>query len=140
MSDTPRSLQVTAELKNLVTIRQFIEDHAAALGATPEVIPDIVQAVDESATNIIEHGYHGQPGPIEVVVQRVGPSIVIRLRDQAPVFDPTRLPPPDLTLPLHERPLGGMGVYITQRLMDAVRHQAIAGGGNELTLIKNVSP
>ena len=40
------------------------------------------------------------------------PAILIRVRDTAPPFDPTRLPDPDLTLPLEERPVGGLGAFI----------------------------
>ena len=39
------------------------------LGADPTLVPDVVQAVDESVTNIIEHGYRGRPGIVEVEVR-----------------------------------------------------------------------
>jgi len=130
------SLRFSAELKNLAAIRRFVQERAEALQADPALIPDIIQAVDESASNIILHGYQGQPGTIEVEVVLVGDDLVIRLRDQAPPFDPTGVPTPDLTLPLEARPLGGLGVYLTRVLMDDVSYRAPAQGGNELTLVK----
>ena len=63
-------------------------------------------------------------------------AIEIRLRDQAPLFDPTRVPTPDLTLSLYKRPLGGMGVHVTRQVVDAMRYRVTPEGGNELTLVK----
>lgn len=135
---TVASFSVPAELKHLAAIRQFVQETAAALRAEPEAVYDLVQAVDEIVTNIIVHGYKGEPGTIEVEVKPDGEAVVVRLRDDAPPFDPTRLPPPDLTLPWDQRPVGGLGVYLARTLVDAVTHRVTSQGGNELTLVKKV--
>ncbi len=129
-------MRITANLKDLALIRRFVEEAATALKADPAAIPDVILAVNEAVTNIILHGYRGQPGIVEIEVGREGDSLVVRLRDQAPPFDPNDVPPPDLTLPLEKRPLGGMGVYLTRQLMDKVVHLVTPQGGNELTLVK----
>ena len=49
---------------------------------------------------------------------------------------PESVPPPDVTQPLDERPLGGMGIHLMRQLMDEVTHRATPQGGNELTMIK----
>ena len=139
MKDTHSSLRISAELKQLVVIRRFIEETATAFKADPSAILDMLQAVDEAATNIIVHGYRGQPGMIEIEVRREGDSLVVRLRDQATPFDPTAVPPPDLTLPLEKRPLGGMGIYLARQLMDEMTHRVTSQGGNELTLVKKTA-
>ena len=51
-------------------------------------------------TNIIEHGYQGQPGSIEIEVTTREDALIIQLRDQAPPFDPTSVPPPIYPSPL----------------------------------------
>ena len=110
------------------------------LGADPTSVADMVQAVDESVTNIIKHGYRGRDGVVEVEVGRTGSLLVVRLRDNAPPFDPTRVPSPDLDVPLERRPLGGMGVYLTRELTDQVHHGSAPGWHNELTLMKRSQP
>jgi serine/threonine-protein kinase RsbW len=130
-------LRTTAELINLHTIRHFIEDNALRLAADENTAYDLAHAVDECATNIIEHGYRGRSGTIEVEIDRVGDDMQIVLRDHAPLFDPTGVPPPDLTLPLERREPGGLGIYLARRMVDECRYQALADG-NELTLIKHV--
>jgi serine/threonine-protein kinase RsbW len=133
-------LRVTAELNNLEVIRHFIEENSQALQSDPNTIYDLVQAVDECATNIIEHGYHEQPGPIEIEIERRGETITIRLRDQAPLFDPTQVPPPDLTLPLEQREPGGLGIYLARQMVDQMNYEVLPTGGNELILTKHVRP
>lgn len=130
-------IRVPADLARLAGVRAFIRERAALAGADPTAISDIVQAVDESVTNAIEHGYSERNGEVEIEVQvdRAAGSLVVRLRDQAPPFDPTSLPAPDTTLPLDRRPLGGMGVYLARELTDAVTYRRTADG-NELTLVK----
>jgi serine/threonine-protein kinase RsbW len=130
------SLRMDAQLENLSTIRDFVEDIAARLNTAPAAIPNIVLAVDEMVTNIIEHGYQGQPGSIEIEVTTQDDALIIRLRDQAPPFDPTTRPPPDLSIPFDDRPPGGLGIYLTRKVMDDIQHRATAVHGNDLTLIK----
>jgi len=125
-----------AELENLAVIRRFAEETAQSLQANQTAIDDMLQAVDEAVTNIIVHGYAGRPGTIEVRVKRAGDSLIVRLRDQAPRFDPTTVPPPDLTLPLEKRRPGGLGVHLVRQFVDQVHYRAAPQGGNELTLVK----
>jgi serine/threonine-protein kinase RsbW len=134
--NTKSSLRVKAALKNLARIRRFVEQTATALGVDPAAIPELLLAVDEAATNIIVHGYQGQEGPLEVEVERQGDALLIRLRDEAAPFDPTAIPPPDLSLPLEQRPIGGMGIYLMRKCMDQVNHSCPPQGGNELILVK----
>jgi serine/threonine-protein kinase RsbW len=130
------SLRVVADVKRLAAIRQFIEEQAGALNVAPSIVYDLVLAVNEMATNIVVHGYRGSPGMIELDLHRVDDAIEIRLRDQAPPFDPTRAPTPDTTLPLEKRSLGGMGIYVTRQLIDTMRYHTTSQGSNELTLVK----
>lgn len=134
--DKKFSLSVTAELDSLVVIRRFVEDTALALQIKAEVISDMLLAVDEAATNIILHGYQGQPGLIILELKLKGDTLIASLRDDAPPFNPTTVPPPDLTLPLERRPLGGMGIHLMRQLMDEMTHHFLPQGGNELILVK----
>jgi len=129
-------LRIQATVEDLATVRQFVRAQAERAGADLGVVPDIVQAVDEFVTNSILHGYRGGGGPVEVEVDKLGTSLVVRLRDQAPQFDPTQLPSPDTTASLDKRALGGMGVFLARDLMDSVTYQRTKEG-NELTLMKD---
>jgi len=132
------SLRVTAKLENLAAIRRFVEEAATTLSLDPATVSDIVLAVDEAASNIATHGYQGQPGTIEIEVKRRGDALLIRLRDHAPPFDPTSVPVSDLTVPLEQRAIGGMGIHLIRQVVDKVIHRITPQGGNELLLVKKL--
>jgi serine/threonine-protein kinase RsbW len=136
--NTGCSLRFAAELKNLAAIRDFVRESAAVLDVAPAIISDLLLAVDEAATNVIIHGYRGQPGTIEIEVKREAMDAVARVRDDAPPFDPTGVPAPDLARPLEERPPGGLGIYLIRQYMDEVIYRLMPQGGNELTLKKRI--
>ena len=127
------TLRVRADVNELARVRDFVETHAGGLGIAPDAVYDLVLAANEIATNIVVHGYHGQPGTIEVDMRSDGDAVRIVLRDRAPAFDPTLAPTPDITVPLEKRLPGGMGIHLTRRLTDAMLHRLRPDGGNEVT-------
>jgi serine/threonine-protein kinase RsbW len=133
------SLSVTAELKNLPAIRSFVEETTSRLRVDRQVIDGLIQAVDESATNIIIHGYQGHPGPIEIRIHLDGDRVVIQLRDRAPLFDPTQAPPADLNASIDERCQGGLGIHLVRQCTDEISYRVTPEGGNELTLVKSAA-
>jgi len=132
-------MRVEANVKNLTKIRNFVGQSTSGLGITQDTVDDIVLAVDEAATNIILHGYKEGPGMIEIELRRESDSLFLCLQDQAPSFDPTQVPSPDLTLPLEKRPLGNMGVHLIRHMVDEIIYEIPSGGGNQLILVKKIS-
>ena len=130
------SLRRVVEKKDLADIRHFVEATGSQLGLESSVIADLRQAVDEAVSNILMHGYQDQAGPLRLDIGRKGTDLWVRLRDEAPLFDPTQVPPPDLTIPLLLRPPGGLGLLLIRQAMDELRYRPLSGGGNELTLVK----
>lgn len=128
-----------AGLDDLAAMRQFIEDAVTAVCPNPDVVSELIIAFNEAVTNVIVHGYRGQPGPIDIAIESTEQQLLVRIRDQAPLFDPTAAPRPDVTLPLEKRPLGGMGVHMMRQFVDNLSYQTISSGGNELTLAKEVA-
>lgn len=118
-------------------IRDHVRSEAEALGADPDALNEVLVALDEALTNIVLHGYKGQEdGVIEIIVERDQNDLVVRLFDEAPIFDPTLVDPPDLSLSLEERPIGGLGVHLIRHNIDQITHRPRSEGGNELTLVK----
>jgi serine/threonine-protein kinase RsbW len=136
---TTDSLNIQAHVSQLAVARQFMSDVGERLGLPESVTDPLTLAMDESLSNIILHGYEDKPGTISIDIERVQDAVVVRLRDHAPPFDPTRLPNPDTSLPLDKRPVGGMGVYLARRSVDSIVYQQTEDGGNQLTLTKKIA-
>ena len=130
-------LTIDADVERLAEIRAAVRDVARACEAPATCIDDLVQAVDEAATNVIVHGYQGAPGTIELTAELVDDDIIVTLEDRAPTFDPTTVPTPDLSVPPLQRKPGGMGVHLMRVGMDRMEHRARPGGGNILRLTRS---
>ena len=118
----------------------MVREAARAAGATSEIVDDLVQAVDEAATNTIVHGYRESTGWVEVRLEQAGHDIVVTLEDGAVTFDPTSLPDPDMDVPAHVRGPGGMGIRLMRLATDSMRHAPRPGGGNILTMTRSLEP
>jgi serine/threonine-protein kinase RsbW len=133
-------LRIPADLGRVAELRHFVRDAAAAASAPVECLEDLVQAVDEAATNAIIHGYRGAEGWIEVSAAVNGDEFIVALEDAAPAFDPTAAPEPDLTVPPMARKPGGMGVHLIRASTDRMTYRPRPGGGNILTLVRSMRP
>ena len=131
------SLKIIAKVSDLERIRHYVESKVKTFQVDSSDIDDILLVTTEAVTNILVHGYRGKPGLIEIEVKIEKDRIVVCLRDQAPHFDPTQIPSPDLTSPLAKRPLGGMGTHLMRQFTDQIRYRAIPEVGNEIILIKH---
>jgi serine/threonine-protein kinase RsbW len=135
----PRTLRLpAADLADLSGIRAFVGQGARDLGADELCEADLIQAVDEWATNVLVHGYRRRAGPLDVDIEPRGASVIVRVDDEAPPFDPTTWPAPDLERPLLERAPGGMGIFLTRACVDVVEHTTLGPTGNRLTLVRRL--
>jgi serine/threonine-protein kinase RsbW len=136
MAVAVRKVRIDADLDRLAELRRFVRDAAASSEAPIACLDDLVQAVDEAATNAIVHGYRGRPGWLELGVAFDGSRFTVTLEDGAPPFDPTSRPEPDLSIPPERRTPGGMGVHLMRASTDELNWQPRPGGGNILRLIR----
>lgn len=133
------AFKTAAKLENLPQIHRFVKETAAALGLEPSITYDVRLAVEEVVSNVILHSRLGQAREIELEIWQEESNLVVRLRDNAPPFDPTSVPPPDLSKPLEGRPFGGAGIHLIRQIVDEMSYRVASSGGNELTLIKRMS-
>lgn len=132
-----RSLEVKADLDNLGRVRDFIEDSAGAAGLTGEGAGELVLAIDEAVSNIIMHGFQSGDGDIEVEVAAGAEAVLVHIRDNAPLFDPTRDTNPHLEIsPLERDSPGGFGLHLLNHLVDEITYRVTEDGRNELVILK----
>jgi serine/threonine-protein kinase RsbW len=95
-------------------------------------------ALDEILSNTVRSGYAGASrGEIEVSFRVVGDLLEVLISDDARPFNPLEREDPDVSAPLLERPVGGLGIYLVKRLMDVVEYERV-GDRNRLRLGKRI--
>ena len=75
------SLREPAVPSALRGIRQAVREHLRRAGATDDELADIVLAVGEAASNVIEHAYGPGGGLLEVDMTLVGSTVTATVRD-----------------------------------------------------------
>jgi serine/threonine-protein kinase RsbW len=130
------TMNLSASLSQLEAIRQFVVQVSCDLNLDEQIVPDLQLAVEEICANVIEHGYGGQGGRIEISIEAVQGGVQVRVRDWGIAFDPEAVPVPDVSVPLELRPLGGLGLFLVRHLMDEVRFEFDGEKGNSVTMVK----
>ena len=97
----------------------------------------IALAVEEIFVNIASYAYQPQTGQATVRLEQLSnpPAIKIALIDRGMPYNPLERPDPDLTLPVSQRQVGGLGIYMTKELMDEVHYERI-DDRNVFTMVK----
>ena len=91
--------------------------------------------IDELAQNVVDYAYQDGAGDVEVEVTSEPEAVTIEIIDEGRPFDPlTQAPDPDLTSPIEDRPIGGLGVHFTKTLMDDVEY-CRESGKNRLKIV-----
>lgn len=133
------NLQIKSDLDNLGRVRDFVEAAAGAINMSSDRVGELLLAVDEAVSNIIMHGFTANTdGDIEVLVNDQPEKLVISIRDNARLFDPTKKPETDVAVsPLEREQAGGYGIYLITHLVDQITYQVTQDGRNELAIVKN---
>ncbi|MFN2601516.1 MAG: ATP-binding protein [Gemmatimonadaceae bacterium] len=110
-------------------------------GLPEDVRRSVNVALDELLANELSHGMVGRDAGsvmIEVEIELDQERVTVTLTDDGPPFDPFRQAAPDTTLPVDERPIGGLGLHLVRELMDEVSYQR-RDGHNVVVLLKNLT-
>lgn len=124
---------------SLAAVFAFLENAFSRLTGNPEHQQTFALAVEEFFTNMVKYHPEAQH-PITLSVFLRGTEVSVVLADEGvEPYDVTQAPEPDLDAPLGERRVGGLGIYLSRTLLDAVeyRHER---GTSIVTLKKNLEP
>ena len=91
-------------------------------------------ALDEALTNVVLYAYPKDcRGTVGIHLSRDGNTITAEIVDHGKPFDPTAHPAPDITLPIEQRPIGGLGIHLVRNLVTSLRYYR-EQGENHLVL------
>jgi len=126
-----------SRLETLTEISLFVTQAAEKAGLDDSAVYAIELAVDEAATNIIEHAYQGEDqGEICCTLEIIQEGLKVILQDWGAPFDPLEVPEPTLGVPLERVQSSGLGLFFIRKLMDEVRFEFSDEKGNTVTMIK----
>jgi len=136
-------LTIQSRLEDLALIWPWAESIAEEHVLPPATRFAIHLCLEEALSNIIRHGYRGQPGRPVTIQWAAGPGeLVFTVEDEAPKFDPLAISPEEPTSapsPADQLPLGGQGIRLMRKFAGSLAYQRLSAG-NRLTMTFPIQP
>jgi anti-sigma regulatory factor (Ser/Thr protein kinase) len=122
-------LRVPSRTEYLAAVRDVTRRMAVLAGFDGAQADQLALAVDEAATNVIEHAYHGAANRrVELRFDDRADELRVEVVDDGEAVDPRSVPEVDLRRYASERRTGGLGMHLMGRIMDSVTFRRRAGG------------
>jgi serine/threonine-protein kinase RsbW len=131
-------LEIRSDLKDLRRARVFVREFCRTVPEgllDEEDVAGLELAVNEAASNIMKHAYHGRADQwIQLDADAYPDRVSIRLHHLGDSFDPATVSPPTLDGSRES----GFGVYLIARSVDDVRYSRDERGRNSIALVKHL--
>ena len=125
-----------AKKEELDTVLSFV-NKASAEYLNPKFMPKIDLVVEEIFINIVKYAYSDEVGDVDIEVKATDNKVVISFEDTGVAFNPLEIEEADVTLPIEEREIGGLGIYMVRKIMDNVEYMH-KENKNVLVIEKNI--
>ncbi|MDR2163107.1 MAG: SpoIIE family protein phosphatase [Clostridiales Family XIII bacterium] len=132
-----RELEIEADKGNLNLVLKFISTSLRSLGESESLISQVEVAAEEVFVNVASYAYASQSGKVKIK-RSLGEELALIFEDDGTPFDPLSVPDPDINSIAEDRVIGGLGIYMTKKIMDSVSYR-YEDGKNILILIKKLS-
>lgn len=135
-----KELTISNQIAESEKLYPFLLELWKELGLTPSLLNPINLALEEALVNSIQYAYpDGKEGKISLTVlfDEEKHTLIFIQKDQGIPFDPTGVADADVSAPLEERKIGGLGIFLVRQIMDSVEYE-YKDLSNILTMEKKV--
>lgn len=132
-------LVVKAIIENYEMCAAFIEEQLEKKAVfNRETKIKVMTACEEIIVNVMNYAYSDKEGDLVITFDDDVDAIRITFVDNGKPFNPLDEPEADFSLSLEERGIGGLGILLVKKFMDAV-HYEYKDSQNVLTIVKKLS-
>ena len=133
-------LELEASRENLDDVQAFIGERLDGADCPPKARMQLELAVEEIFVNIANYAYAPGRGSATVQVEVTDDPVTVSITfiDRGVPYDPLAKKDPDVTLSAEDREIGGLGIFMTKKVMDDIIYD-YKDGRNILTIKKNLN-
>jgi serine/threonine-protein kinase RsbW len=104
---------------------EFVRTGAAEANLPEGRMGELDLMIEEIFMNVCSHAYLEDTKGVVVLTYSVPApgELSVEVADQGAEFNPLTAPPPDVTLNLESRPLGGLGIFLVKTLAPSVAYR-----------------
>ena len=120
-----KELRIEAAVDRLDEVLAFIDAELEAQDCSMKAQMQIDVAAEEMFVNIASYAYAPNQGDARIQIETDPDTRVfsVTLIDSGIPYDPLKKADPDVTLSAEERGIGGLGIYMVKKSMDAVSYR-----------------
>lgn len=129
-----------AQQDQLEQVQRFVEEQVEQYECPDKVKFQLAVAVEEIFVNIAHYAYHPEQAGTATIRCCVGGDplqVTIQFLDNGKPFNPLAKEDADITLSAEDRRIGGLGILMVKKSMDAVDY-TYENGSNILTIKKSI--
>lgn len=128
------------QLMAIPDLQMAFEQYVAQWEAAKPLIPTLNMALDDLLNNVVQYAFPNDPTKhhIELEGEVRDAWVIFTITDDGIPFNPLTVAPPDLSLLLHEREIGGLGIHLVRSMFDEVSYHRNVGR-NVLTVKKKLA-
>lgn len=121
-------MTIRKDLKSLVGLNALVIPFLGRQQVPGRETYAVRLAMEELLTNCIKFTrQEPYSDDVDFLLEVGADTILLRFDYEGPDFDPRDAPTPDVGVPLAERPLGGLGLYLVQNMVDDLEYTRIGG-------------
>ncbi|MDR0908506.1 MAG: ATP-binding protein [Spirochaetaceae bacterium] len=140
MNNYTNSLHIGASESNLDTVLDWVEHILENNAVDNKTIGRIKVVSEEVFINIAQYAYKEQnisanEAVADITLDIHDNKLTLSFNDRGVPFNPLEKSDPDISADIEDRPIGGLGIFITKKWMDTVQYER-KDGKNVLTLEK----
>ena len=134
-----KELTLQAITANIPQVTAFIDEQLEAADCPMKAQMQIDVAIDELFGNIAHYAYAPDTGnaTVRFELDEALRMATITFLDSGVPFDPLAKMDPDVSSPAHERQIGGLGIFLVKKTMDAISYR-YENGQNILSIQKKI--
>ncbi|MCC8027673.1 MAG: ATP-binding protein [Clostridium sp.] len=130
---------VPARMEYMDGVLEAFRGYLEELDCPEEIALRLEIALEELFTNIASYAYEREPGQVRLScrLNPDGKELEMEVEDRGAAFNPLDRAGPDFDLPIGERPVGGLGIYMVRQFVDKMEYE-YRNGCNILRLKKRI--
>ena len=129
---------VRNDLSEVDSLHEKVKGFGRQLGLPEKFIFEVNLAAEELFTNIVLYGFEDKDDhAVDVFLRCDEGRLRMRIEDDGKPFNPLDAGDPDLSSPPEDRSVGGLGVYLAEKVMDRIHYER-RGNRNVTSLVKKL--
>ncbi|MCY4162603.1 MAG: ATP-binding protein [bacterium] len=108
----------------LLPIAELLDEMAEVEGWPASLTMRANLILEEVVLNTLTHGNEGGLTSVDIDLRSLDNVLEVEITDNGKAFNPlVDAPTPDVNLPLQERPIGGLGLFLVQKMGQHLEYQ-----------------